>query len=51
MYVKNNHEGKLVQLRRDIINKKKKTDRNVTHFKVKLRQYDHFLNGSFNETL
>ena len=44
IYLKENNEGKLVKLLMDIVNGK--SDRTLTHFKVELRQYNHFFDGS-----
>ena len=44
LYFKDNDEAKLVQLLMDIISKR--SDRTLTGFKVELRKYNHFFDGS-----
>ena len=44
LYIKENNEGKLMKRLMDIINRK--SDKTLAHFKVELRQYDNFFDGS-----
>ena len=44
IYIRENNEGKLVKLLMDIINKN--SDRTLAHFKIELRQYNNFFDGS-----